>query len=175
MNFKALTPRFFLAVTVIVIASFARILPHWPNVTPIAAMALFGGVYFNRKIIAFLIPLIALLLSDFIIGFHNTMWSVYAAFIITVGIGLIIRNKVNSKSIIIASLSSSVLFFIITNFAVWCTGMVGYPMNFSGLMLCYDAALPFFRNEILGTLGYNLVFFVSFYLLQANFRIFSKA
>ena len=175
MNLKRLTPRFFLVVSVIAIAAFVRILPHWPNVTHIAAMALFGGAYFNRKVFAFLIPLSALFLSDIIIGFHNTMWAVYAAFIITVALGFIIRNRVNFRSVIVASLSSSVLFFIITNFAVWSSGLVGYPMNFSGLMLCYEAAIPFFRNEILGTLGYNFVFFGSFYIVQANFRIFAKS
>jgi len=117
----------------------------------------------------------ALFLSDIIIGFHNTMWAVYVAFIITVALGFIIRNRVNFRSVIVASLSSSVLFFIITNFAVWSSGLVGYPMNFSGLILCYEAAIPFFRNEILGTLGYNFVFFGSFYIVQANFRVFAKS
>jgi hypothetical protein len=61
-----------LGASLIFIAALSRLLPHPPNVAPIAAMALAGGVYFERRF-ALLIPLIALFVSDCIIGFHATM------------------------------------------------------------------------------------------------------
>ena len=67
-----------------------RLLPHWPNVSPVAAMALFGGAYFADKKMAFIVPFVALFLSDLILGLHNTMVFVYAGFALTVAIGFLL-------------------------------------------------------------------------------------
>ena len=55
----------------IAVAAIFRLLPHLPNATPIAAMALFSGVYFNNKKYAFIIPLLAMFLSDLFLGFYK--------------------------------------------------------------------------------------------------------
>src|ERR1035441_6812836 len=119
MRSKIFTPGFIFIVSVIIMGSLFRLLPHWPNFTPIAAIAIFSGTYINKKIFAFIIPILCLLLSDMIIGFHTYMLAVYLGFSISVLLGFVVRNNIRILSILTASLASSLLFFIITNFAVW--------------------------------------------------------
>lgn len=166
---KLFTPRVLFATTLIFIAVIFRIIPHLPNFTPIAAIALFGGVYIGKKYLSYFIPFLAMFISDAILGFHSTMIAVYLSFALVVTLGILIRKKTGFSSVILASLASSVLFFLITNFGAWLGGMLGYPMNFSGLMMSYTAGLPFFRNDLIGTLVFNGIFFGSFYLAQLRF------
>ena len=112
---KIFTARFIFITSAILLAAMSRLFPHIPNFTPIAAMALFGGVYFSDKRLAFIIPLIAMLLSDIAIqllfgwGFHNTMIYVYIGFILTSIIGMIVRRKVSILSVAAGSIISSIL------------------------------------------------------------------
>ena len=170
-------------ISVIVSGAFFRFIPHWPNFTPIAAMALFGGAYLGRRHLAFMIPFAAMFLSDLLLGLHKDMWAVYLAFGITVFIGTLIRNNVKVISIISASLASSVIFFLLTNFAAWLSSPI-YPQNFAGLMESYIAGLAFFNNgslglsffmnEIAGSLFYNGLFFGVFALAVQKFPKLSK-
>src|SRR5438309_525724 len=75
-----------------------RLLPHPPNFTPIAAIALFGGVYLNKKY-ALVIPVIAMFISDIFIGFHASMPFVYTSFLISGLIGLWLRTHKTFKNI----------------------------------------------------------------------------
>lgn len=145
--------RFILITGLIVIAALIRLLPHPPNFAPIGAMALFGGAYFTRKHWAFIIPMIAMLASDLILGLHGTMAFVYGAFALTVLIGFKLRNHVSLASTAGSALGASLIFFIVTNFGVWLT-MGMYPMTLSGLIACYTAAIPFFHYTLIGNLVY---------------------
>lgn len=149
---------------IIALAAALRLLPHPPNVAPIAAMALFGGVYLNKKY-ALIFPLLALFISDLIIGFYGApmMAFVYGSFILTGFIGLIIKKHKKPMFIISASLFSSLLFYLITNFGVWLT-LPLYPKTLAGLLESYAMAIPFFRNTILGDLLYAGLFFGSYEL-----------
>jgi hypothetical protein len=169
MNKSLFTPGFLVIISVITGAAFLRLIPHWPNFTPIAGIALFGGTYLGRKHLAFIIPFAAMLLSDFILGFHQTMLAVYTSFALIVGIGFLIRNRIGIISVLSASIVSSMIFFLVTNFASWQSGMMPYPMNFSGLLEAYVAGLPFLNNAVLGDLFYNSVFFGGFYLACLRF------
>jgi len=185
MNNKILNTRFAVLTGIIIAAAFMRLIPHWPNFTPIAAMALFGGAYFGKRFLAFAIPLIAMLVSDLVIGFHDGMIAVYIAFAITVGIGLFLRKRINAGTIIGASLTSSVLFFLITNFAAWLTSPHLYTAVFAGLMSCYAAGLVFFNdgaygvsffmNEVVGGLFYNTMFFGAFYFAQSRIPALARS
>ncbi|MDR3628424.1 MAG: hypothetical protein P4L45_16385 [Ignavibacteriaceae bacterium] len=155
-------------------AAFMRIMPHYPNFTPIAGMALFGGAYFPNKKTAFIIPVTAMFLSDLILGFHSTMWAVYLSFILIAAIGLSLRKGKKISNIILASTASSVLFFVITNFAVWLAWGI-YPMSYTGLIECYIAAIPFFHYTMLGDLFYAGVLFGVFELIQAKFPVIAEA
>ncbi len=174
MNSIKLNPRFLFIVAIILIAAALRLLIKIDNVTPIAAMALFGGAYFGKKYIGYIIPIITLFITDLVLGFHDTMVYVYIGFAITVTIGIAMKKKVNVYSIFGASILSSIIFFLLTNFGSWMTQMMPYPMNFAGLIECYIAGLPFLRWEALGTLGFNTVFFGVFYLAQLRFPVLAK-
>jgi hypothetical protein len=185
MNKKIMNTRFAVLAGIIIAAAFMRLIPHWPNFTPIAAMALFGGAYMSKRYLAFALPIAAMFVSDLLIGFHNGMMAVYIAFAITVTIGIFISKKVNVRSIIGASLTSSVIFFLITNFASWLTSPQLYTANFAGLMQCYTAGLVFFNdgsygvsffmNEVIGGLFYNGLFFGAFYLVKQRFPVLARA
>lgn len=157
----------------ILVAALIRLLPHPPNFAPIAAMALFGGAYFNKKAFAFVIPLAALFLTDLFLGFHNTMWAVYLGFILIVGLGMIMLKKKSVLTVILASVSASVLFFVITNFAFWATDTL-YPVNLTGLAVCFTAAVPFFHNTLIGDLFYTGVMFGMFELVKVKFPQLAK-
>lgn len=173
MNKQISKPRFFTVLLMVLTAAALRLLPHYPNFTPVAAMALFGGAYFSNKKIAFLIPISAMLISDLILGFHSTMWAVYLSFALIVMIGLSLKKSKKISSIFLASISSSVLFFIITNFAVWISGGI-YPLNILGLGECYTAAIPFFHYTMLGDLFYVGVFFGAFEFMQYKFPVLAE-
>ncbi len=147
---------------IITIAALLRLLPHPPNVAPIAAMALFGGVYLNKKY-ALILPLLALFISDLFLGFYGApmMSFVYGSFLLTGCIGIFLKNHKKPAAIISAALFSSLLFYLITNFGVWLTTPL-YPKTLSGLLNCYTMAIPFFRNTLLGDLFYTGIFFASY-------------
>ena len=150
-----------------------RLLPHWPNVSPVAAMALFGGVYFSDKRIAFIVPFVALFLSDLILGLHNSMIFVYAGFAITVVIGFLLQNKVTLTNTVLAVVASSVLFFLLTNFGAWMMSGL-YAKSATGLMQAYAAGIPFFQNSMLGNLVYVAVIFGAYHLLHKNIAVLKE-
>ena len=141
-------------------ATLVRLLPHPPNFSPIAAMALFGGAYFSKKY-ALIIPLVVLFISDIFLGFHSTIPFVYGSFLITGLIGLWLKKHRDFKSILTGTILSSVLFFIITNFGVWLVGSL-YQKNITGLIQSYVMAIPFFRYSLIGDFFYTGIFFGSY-------------
>jgi len=179
MKSKIFSARFIFITSAILLAAMSRLLPHIPNFTPIAAMALFGGAYFKDKRLAVVIPLIAMLLSDAAIqllfgwGFHNTMIYVYIGILLTSIIGMRVGRKATISSIAIGSITASILFFIITNFGVWAA--TGYQMGIAGLSTTYVMGIPFFAPTLIGDLFFNSVLFGAFYLAQIKFPILIKA
>lgn len=171
---EKITPRFWLLTFMVFAAAFIRLIPHPPNFAPIAAMALFGGAYFNRKSFAFAVPLAAMFLTDAIIGFHSEMWLIYLSFALIVLIGMLMLKKVNIKNVIIASLTASISFFIITNFGVWAFGTM-YPKNIAGLIECYIAAIPFIQNTLIGDLFFSGIMFGIFEFIKVKLPLLSQA
>lgn len=163
-----LNSRVLILFLIVVLAAATRLLPSPHNFTPIAAIALFGGAYFSDKRMAFVLPLVAMLLSDLFLGFHGTMTFVYLCFIATVYMGFGMRGKVSVLPIIGGAIGSSILFFIVTNFGVWLTGTY-YPKSIEGLVMCYTAAIPFFHNTLAGTMVYSAVLFGSFEFIQQRY------
>jgi hypothetical protein len=152
-------------VALILVAALTRLLPHPANVTPVTAIALFGAVTLGRRL-SFLVPLAAMLLSDAVIGFHSTMLWVYASFAAIVGIGFWYQTRRTAGRLLLASLVGSTIFYGVTNFGVWIGGGMMYPQTLSGLLECYTAALPFYRNTLLGDLVYSGVLFGAYELLR---------
>ena len=154
--------------TIIFAIAIFRLLPHPPNVSPVAAMALFGGAYFTDKRLAFIVPFLALLLSDLIIGLHDTMIFVYAGFALTVCIGMWLQRNITITNVAISTVTASVLFFVITNLGAWMTEAL-YPMTMNGLMQAYVAGIPFFQNSLLGNVLFTGVMFGGYALVRSRY------
>lgn len=154
-------------IAVTLFAALMRLVPHIPNVAPIAGLALFAGVVIPSWG-AFAIPLVAMVVSDMFLGFHGTVPFVYGSFFLIACIGYALRKKASPLTIILGSLSGSIIFFIITNFGVWTTSSM-YEKTMSGLLQCYTMGLPFFRNTAVGDLAYTGAFFLGFRVFKLLF------
>lgn len=134
-----------------------RLLPHAPNVAPIGALALFAGATLSIEY-ALITLFGTLLITDTFLGYHPTMIWVYASYLLILGLAQILRNQRHWKRIAVMSLSSSLLFFIVTNFGVWVSTQM-YTKDLNGLLTCYVMAIPFFRNTVIGDALYSGIFF----------------
>ena len=152
-------------VTAIFVAAAMRLVPHPPNFSPIAAMALFSGAYLPKRALAFVAPFAALLLSDAVLGFYAGMNFVYLSFALTVLIGWAIGSRKTPLTIAAAAVASSVLFFVLTNFGMWLFSGL-YPLTGAGLVACYVAAIPFFQNTLAGDLLFTALLFGGFSMLE---------
>lgn len=143
-----------------------RLVPHPANFTPVFAIALFAGYYLPKKW-AIILPITVMLISDLFIGFYDwkLMSVVYSCFILAGLIGLAIRKSRRVSSVITATLLVSISFFLITNFAVWLFSS-WYAPNWSGLMLCYTLAVPFFKNTLMGNLFFTGILFGGYEMLK---------
>ena len=150
--------RFTVLAGMILAAAASRLIPHPPNFTPLAAVALFGGANFADKRAAFLVPLGGLFVSDLAIGFYPITPVVYGSFAFIVCLGFWVRRCRTVRRIAGATVASAILFFAITNFGVWAIDHL-YPRTLAGLASCYIAAIPFFRNTLLSGLFYSVLLF----------------
>ncbi len=146
-----------LAYGLILLGIVSRLIPHPANFTPIGAIALFAGTYLTTKK-SYLIPIVAMFISDLFLGFHNTIPYVYGSFVIIYLFGQYLNKHKNIQNLLMFSLSGSALFFIITNFGVWLhSGM--YTHTLDGLIKCYIMAIPFYKNTLTGDLIYGAILF----------------
>ena len=157
---------FIVVLIFILIGVSLRLIPHLPNFAPVAAIALFGGVYLRKKI-AFTIPLAVMIISDIFIGYYELglMISVYFSFILVTILGLWLKRHKKWYNIGGSAILSAILFFLITNFAVW-KFTPWYPKTAYGLTQCYLMALPFFKNTLFGNLFYTFCFFGAYELVK---------
>jgi len=162
-----------LMILFIILGISTRLIPHIPNFAPLAAVALFSGVYLNKKH-GYLIPLSIYIISDFIIGFHNTIFFTWISIVLIYLLGLWLRTRKTAANTVVFTFLSSILFFIVTNFGVWLMGW--YPQNLEGLKQCFIYAFPFFRLSLIANFVYVAVFFgVYEYLLSKNKSILKTA
>lgn len=164
-----------IASVFIVFGAIMRLLPHPHNITPVAAMALAGGIYIGRKYLSYIVPIVCLFVSDLILNntvnriffeadtglilFEKNMIFTYTAFALTVVLGAAIKHFKGLKLIFGGAVLSSLLFFLISNFGAWSIGVL-YPKTLAGLGTCYIAGIPFFWNTLIG----NLIFIAIFVL-----------
>jgi hypothetical protein len=164
--------RLMVLASIVLAAAMTRLAPHPPNVTPIAAMALFGGAFLPNRRMAFALPLVAMLLSDVVLG--ATLYGkalfvsqpvVYACLLATAAMGKLIRDRRSAINVGAVTLASSLMFYAVTNLAVWASGSL-YPATWNGLGTCYTAAIPFFRNSLIGDMLFTGLLFGGFALLE---------
>ena len=167
---------------IILLAAFTRIMPHPPNFSPMAAIGLFGAAHFAKKWQAFFIPLIGIWISDLVINnyvysssssnfvwFYSGFYWQYISYILIIFTGLFIFNRgISLTKTAGGMISSSGIFFLVSNFGVWAGGTM-YPKNFGGLITCYAAGVPFIHNTIISDVLFTTVLFGTYYLLQVEY------
>lgn len=172
MRMRALT-------LVILVTALTRLLPHPSNFAPITAIAVFGAIRYADRRAALLVPLLALLVSDLVRevlfgygltrewGIYSGMWTVYATTALVAVLARLAHGTRSPGAIATTTLIGSCLFFLITNFAFWAVGSL-YPHTGEGLIACYTAAIPFFRNSLLGDLFYAAILFGGWALAESR-------
>ena len=146
----------------------SRIIPHPPNFTPILASAIMAPLLMNDRMFGIAIPILGMFIADVVIGFHPYQLVIY----LTIAtIGLVSTMQVNYTKLAVLSVSSSVWFFLTTNFAVWLAWDY-YPKSFEGLITCYTMAIPFFTNTLISTILFTaLLTFTIKPIRKANEKI----
>jgi hypothetical protein len=139
-----------LAMSLVGLDIVARVAPHAPNVTPIAASAVFAGMVLRSRALALAVPIAALLVSDLVAGSYD--WRIMSVVYAALALPALLVRWARARPVVVLAplvLSSSLLFFATTNFAVWTfSGMYAHDLH--GLVLCYVAALPFLYNTVAG-------------------------
>jgi hypothetical protein len=172
-------------IILLITASLYRVWDSRPfGFAPQMAMALFGGAVIRDKRFAVLLPLLSLVISDAlyevlyqmgyssITGFYKGQWVIYTIFVGITFFGMLMK-KINFKNVLAFTISGSIIFFLLSNFAVWIGGGgLNRPFTFNGLLLCYGDALAFYRdyglfkgfygNQLIGDLFFSFVLFGAF-------------
>lgn len=165
LNYEKLTPTI-IALMFIFIGAFLRLIPHPPNFAPILAIGLFAGTYLSRRLALFA-PIMAMLISDYFIGSYSVliMISVYGSFMLTAVLGFWLKKNRNWLKVGGAAIFSALLFYLITNFAVWAFSPL-YTKDVFGLMQSYAMAIPFFKNTFVSNIFYTALFFGTYELVR---------
>jgi hypothetical protein len=162
-------PRFATLTGVVLFAALWRLVPHPWNFTPLSAMGLFAGAHFTSRRTAYALPLSAMLISNLLLGSaYVTFPLVMLSFAVAVFLGTLLRGRRDALSIGGAALASSLIFFVLTNAGHWAL-TADYPKTSAGLAACFTAAVPFFRNTLMGDLFFTAAFFGGFALLERRF------
>ncbi len=186
--------RFIVLLLIIILVGAWRVLTAsselsaWSNFSPIGAMALFGGSYFIQRYKSYIFPLLVLFLSDFVlmqtiykqygngILYEQWYWT-YGSFAIMVLLGEVIIKKVSWKSVLLGSLAAAFAHFVFSNFGVWLKGGIDpvsgmpYTKDLSGLLSCYVAAIPYFRNLLMGNVIFGTLLFGGFELAKNRYAV----
>ena len=149
-----------LAAFLIAFAVVARLLPHVPGFWPFAACALFAGRMLRTPGLAIVVPIVAVALSNTVLPGDDwrIIATVYVAIALPALLGMATKTNRAIFAVPAASVAGSLIFFVLTNFAVWAFGTL-YPRTFEGLVQCYIAALPFLDKTVIGDLFWNAVLF----------------
>jgi len=168
-------------VLLIIISALYRVFPNRPlGFAPQYAMAIFGGAIFRKnKQWAFILPILSMFIGDLLFevlynsglsvmpGFYEGQWQNYLLIASLTFIGFLIK-KINVVNVLAASVASPTVYFILSNLVVWLGGG-GYnrPKTFSGLIQCYNDALPFYPNSIYATVVFSAILFGSYALIKS--------
>ena len=146
---------YLLPICLILVLSLSRLIPHPWNFTPVLALGVFSGFYFKQFYLSLFVVILSMFIGDLFLGFHSTMFFTYISLAIAVFIGLYVKCF-KPTEILFSGLSSSVCFFVITNFGAWLT-LEMYEKNFAGLLQSYALGIPFFHNTLISTFLYLII------------------
>jgi hypothetical protein len=154
----------------------------WSGFSPVIAVALFSGMIIKERNISFLLPLLALFISDVAIevlhrqgefpysGFYTGQWKNYLILLSATLIGWLLKGR-SYTSLLTGAVAAPTVFFLLSNFNVWLAGSEGgyYAKSFDGLMTCYTAGLPFYKNALIATVVFLPVILFSYnYITKAK-------
>lgn len=144
-----------LALITVIVAS--RLTPHPANFVPLTGLILLTSKYFSTKI-SLAITILSMFISDYLLGFHDTMLWVYSSLVVIALSSSLLKRYLNFSSVWLYAFFSALIFYLVTNFGVWYSTDM-YSKTLDGLINCYIMALPFFRNSLTGDLFYSFVVF----------------
>ncbi len=159
---KVKTADWLMIALLVLVAVVGRVYrPEW-NFTPLAAVGLFAGFFLGRGSMAALVTMFALAVSNLFEPAH-TNWLVaasqYACFALPAFVGAWLPRSMRAWPLWMAgSVASSIVFFVVTNGAVWMTSSA-YAPTMIGLGECYAAAVPFYRTMLAGDLFWATALF----------------
>ncbi|MFZ0419069.1 MAG: DUF6580 family putative transport protein [Candidatus Sulfotelmatobacter sp.] len=169
-----------LAYLFVIIAVAVRFLPHPFAFTPVGASLLFFGARGPRRHLW--LPLALLAASDVILTMlfyrYPFTWDHFVTFAWYAGmlwLGTTLRQNAGAFRIMGSALAGSIVFFLVSNFAVWAAWGDLYPMTFAGLLTCYAAGLPFFRRAVEGDLLFTAAMFATPVILHSLAGRFQKS
>ena len=143
----------------------SRFVPHPPNFTSLLALSFYVPALLGLRYLPVL--LISFAITDLIIGYHlGTHWTWGSVLIIGLMSRYFIKNVVTRIS---GAIIGALIFYVVTNFGVWSTGVYGY--TFSGLINCYFLAIPFFTYSILSTFTFSIVIEACYKFLNNKFNL----
>ena len=145
-------------IILFVLLVLSRMITEIPNFTATIALVMFTGYVIQNRFLSVLVILLSQVVSDLYLGIYSSMIFVYAAYISIALLSPIIMKKMNTKSVVLSSVISPSIFFIISNFGVWLIGST-YTFNLSGLIACYVAGIPFFDESLISTVLFALTIF----------------
>lgn len=157
MNLKINRTLILIVLTLVAFGVIMRLVPHPANLAPVGAIALFAGAVLPRKL-AWWLPLAIMMASDMVLGTYDGILFTWAGFLLVALFGMTLRGASNWLRVPFGALGASVIFFIVSNFGTWLQGGM-YEHTWAGLVLCYEMALPFFRNTFVGDLAYSSLLF----------------
>jgi hypothetical protein len=186
MSISKINPRYTMLLVVILVVAAIRIVTNigpemgpLTTFTPIGAMALFGGAYFNGRLKPFVLPLLTLFVSDVILsltvykhydmGFLYMGWYwTYIAFILMALVGKLMIRKVTVLNALMATFACVLIHWVVSDFGVWLGGNM-YTRDFAGWQLCMIAAMPYEFWFMAGTIVYSALMFGTFEWLQNQY------
>ncbi len=142
----------------------SRMISDIPNFTATIALIMFTSYLIRDKFLSVLVILVSQIISDLYIGIYSSMFFVYGAYVFIALLSPIIMNKLSFKWVLISSLVTPTIFYIVSNFGVWITGST-YPLSLDGLIMCYVAGIPFFDETLLSTVVFSVTIYVMMKLI----------
>lgn len=165
--------KIFLFVGFFLLLITSRVFSDIPNFTPTLSLIIFASYYFRNLTISSSIVLLSQIVSDIFIGFYSYIFFVYGSFLVIIYIAPIIMKKLTTMSVLVTSVISPSIFFIISNFGVWFAGSL-YTKDLNGLIECYVAGLPFYDESLLSTILFSYTIFIIYKLLITNRILIEK-
>lgn len=150
------------ALLLIVVGTLTRLLPHPPNMTAVMGVTVFAAYAIRNPVLGALVPIAAMVLADFVLGWHGAMLWTYAAMLFAFVASRVVLARLSLGRIAGAALLASAIFFVVSNLGVFAGGYYGY--GWDGLVACFVAAIPFWQNSLIGDLVSTAVIFAAFLL-----------